>query len=228
MENADAPVLVVTGLLAEARIASGPGVAIICRGNRQEPLRDRIPRGTNDRFRAVISFGVAGGLDPALAPGRIIIARQLIRGSKRLATDAALTRHLHWKLAISDALIGDIAAESAPLCTPEDKQALRLATGAHVVDMESWEAVQLAAEFGVGFAAIRAVCDPAHRRVPPAALAGLNADGSASSWSVVRNLLTTPRDLPDLAQCATGWVRALRALRRARWALGAGFGLSDL
>lgn len=230
MQSGDAPVLVITGLLAEARIAAGPGVTVVSRGNRQELLRDLVQRSTERHFCAVVSFGVAGGLSPELAPGRVVVAQQIIRGSKRLTADAALRSRLSSRLSadIPDVVSGNIAAVEEPRCTPGEKQALRSATGAHVVDMESWEAALLAAELGVGFAALRVVCDPAHYRVPAAALTGLGSDGRANTWKVARSLFRNPSDLPDLALCASGWARALRALRRARMVLGAGFGLSDL
>jgi hopanoid-associated phosphorylase len=230
MRPSDAPVLVVTGLLAEARIAAGQGVTVVCSGGRQGVLQDLVQDRTDRRFCAVVSFGVAGGLDPDLAPGRIVLSRQIIRGSERLGADAALTTQLHSKLllAIPDVRVADIAAVDEPQCTPAEKQALRSSTGADAADMESWEAALLAAELGVGFAAVRAVCDPAYRRVPAAALAGLGADGGTNAWSVARSLLGTPSELPDLVHCAAGWARALRALRRARTTLGAGFGLANL
>lgn len=230
MQIGGAPVLVVTGLLAEAQIAMGPGTAVVCRGRREERLQDLVRSAANGRFGAVVSFGVAGGLDPALSPGRIVIAQQIIRGSQRLTADAALARRLQSRLSpsIADVVMGDIAAAEESLCRPEDKSVLRQMTGASVVDMESWGAALLAAELGVGFAAVRAICDPAHRRVPAAALSGLGADGSVSAWNVICSLINAPSELPDLAYCAAEWVRALRALRRARAALGSGFGLSDL
>ena len=51
------PVIAVTGLAFEARIAAGHGVVTIC-GNRPDQLADAIARGC----RGIISFGIAGGL----------------------------------------------------------------------------------------------------------------------------------------------------------------------
>src|SRR5215467_10638754 len=64
-------VIAVTSLLLEARIATGPGVSVICGHASQlvSCLQAAIKRGAS----GVISFGVAGGLAPHLAPGDWVI-----------------------------------------------------------------------------------------------------------------------------------------------------------
>ena len=62
--------LVITGLAQESRIAAGPGVShVVCSGSDPGHLRTQLSRLDSTGLRAVISFGIAGGLIPA-ASGR--------------------------------------------------------------------------------------------------------------------------------------------------------------
>ena len=56
------PVLVVTGLVQEARIAAGPGMMVICSSSDPQQLRALLTTFDPTSIRGVISFGVAGGL----------------------------------------------------------------------------------------------------------------------------------------------------------------------
>src|SRR6185295_4607350 len=56
------PVLIVTGLVQEARIAAGPGMIVICSSSDPMQLRALLATLDSSTFRGVISFGVAGGL----------------------------------------------------------------------------------------------------------------------------------------------------------------------
>ena len=60
--------IAVVGLVFEARIAAGPGIRVICSGNGKE-LAASLSSAIQEGARGVISFGVAGGLSPALRPG---------------------------------------------------------------------------------------------------------------------------------------------------------------
>ena len=68
-------VIAVVGLAIEARIAGT--AAMIADGDRTAfLLRDAIRQGV----RGVISFGVCGGLDPKLRPGKVVIASSVFAG----------------------------------------------------------------------------------------------------------------------------------------------------
>src|SRR4051812_47691437 len=88
------PVLAVTGLAKEARLAEGPGVIAVGAGGNPHWLRQLLTERGEAGCRAVVSFGIAGGLDPALAPGDIVIATGIVSDSGRIAADAALVQGL--------------------------------------------------------------------------------------------------------------------------------------
>ena len=54
------PILIVTGLVQEARIAAGPGMTVICSSSDPQQLRALLTVFDPSTIRGVISFGVAG------------------------------------------------------------------------------------------------------------------------------------------------------------------------
>src|SRR3954453_9565566 len=74
------PVPIVTGLVQEARIAAGPGMTVICSSSDPQQLRALLTVFDPSTIRGVISFGVAGGLDPSLKSGDVVVATEVLAG----------------------------------------------------------------------------------------------------------------------------------------------------
>jgi adenosylhomocysteine nucleosidase len=110
----------------------------------------------------------------------------------------------------------------------DGKRALWEATGAAVVDMETYVACNIAARHGLPFAALRVVIDPAHRALPPAALAATRPDGSTDFLALLRSLMARPGQLPDLMRLAPDASKAKAALLRSRRLAGRAFSLPGL
>jgi adenosylhomocysteine nucleosidase len=224
------PILVVTGLAREARIASGLGIAVVKAGGDPARLRALLEAESALAYRAIISFGIAGGLDPALAPGHVVIASGVVAGGERWPSHPAVVRL--WTQCLENSgqriTLADIAGAGAPLLSASDKGALRAATGAAAVDMESHVAADFAVARGLPFAAIRVVCDPAERTLPPLAGEALRPDGSLDMRAVVGSLARRPAQVAALPRLARDASAAFAALRRVRAALGPGFGLGSL
>ena len=218
-------ILVVTGLLGEARIAAGAGVRTVSGGGRTPLLVERIEAALADgSVRAVLSFGVAGALLAGLPVGEVLVAAVVRDGRARLYADPAWTARL---AALTGARPADLAGVDEAAATHDAKAALRLRTGAVAVDMESHAAARAAAARGLPFAALRVVSDLASDSLPPAAVAGMRADGGTDVPAVLRGLARDPRQLPALVRTARDAAAALRALRHARKAAGAGFGFTE-
>src|SRR4051812_19557069 len=83
------PVLIVTGLVQEARIAAGPGMIVICSSSDPQQLRALLATLDSSTFRGVISFGVAGGLDPSLKSGDVVVATEVLAGDTRFLAGLA-------------------------------------------------------------------------------------------------------------------------------------------
>jgi hopanoid-associated phosphorylase len=218
------PVIAVTGLKFEARIAAGEGVSVICAGDR-ERLRRLLREALSARCSGIISFGLAGGLDPELESGCWVIAETIIAGAVRFETDRRWTGALMQRLPSGTA--AKIAGSDAPLADAQAKSALRQSSGAAAVDMESHIAADIAQACGVPFAAFRVIIDPADRTLPPAALMAQRSDGSLDIRSVAGGVLQVPGQVPALLRIALDARRARASLARGRRLLGAGLGFPD-
>src|SRR3954447_24747713 len=85
------PVLIVTGLAHEARIAEGLGMTVICGSSDPEQLRALLAAVDPATIRGVISFGIAGGLCPTLRPGDVVVATEVVDGASRWQAGFALS-----------------------------------------------------------------------------------------------------------------------------------------
>jgi adenosylhomocysteine nucleosidase len=219
--DAGHPVLAVTCLAFEGRIAAGRGVRIFCASERDN-LAARIEAAAAAGCCGIVSFGVAGGLDPALLPGDLVIASAVVTDHERYRADEAWARAL--LAAVSGAVHADISGADAALTDPAAKRALRRAHRTAAVDTESHIAAGVAARRGVPFAAVRVVLDPAHRSLPPAALVPLRPDGSADVAAVFASVRKDPAQLPTLlrivADVSLAWSTLARGRRRLGHALG--------
>ena len=85
-------IVVVAGLAFEARLAVAKGTKVCCgRGAR---LRNSLASAVEDDCAGIISFGIAGGLDPRLRVGSSIVASAVISGDDVVATDRRWTNGL--------------------------------------------------------------------------------------------------------------------------------------
>jgi len=170
----------------------------------------------------LLSFGVAGGLAPHLAPGTLLLPRAVIAASgERLAVDTGLHRRLLAALAAAGlhAETGDMLGLETIVATPQAKTAQHARHGALAVDLESLPVARATQAAGKPFLVLRAIADPAGRGLPTAALVGLHPSGRAAPGRVLAALLRQPGQIPDLIATARDTRRALSALRAALAAL---------
>ncbi len=171
-----------------------------------------------DGALGLVSFGLAGGLHPRLRRGRILVPREiLLEHGGHFATDPELSE-----------LLGGVTPHAIlggehVLGQPQAKKLAWKITGAVAVDLESGAVARVAAEYGLPCAALRAICDPAERRLPPAALAGLSQTGKVTLGPLLRSLAANPLQILGLLRLAAdafvarrALIRHLRMLRRRR------------
>lgn len=216
-------VLVVVGLAFEARIARTCKGATICCRRGDAAARAMAEALDSPACRGVVSFGIAGGLDHRLPSGTHLVASRVITPEGTVPTHEGWSRSL--VNSSDDALHAPILGTDQVVVDPHEKSALFASTGAVAVDTESHITALMARERELPFTCVRIVADPAHRRVPNAAMQGLRADGRAYPAGVARALLRRPHETPALLAIARDTWRARRTLARAIALAGDHFGL---
>lgn len=219
-------VVVVTGLVAEARVADVPAGQVIAGGADPIRLESEFSRALSSGAQALLSFGLAAGLEPGQAAGTLVIPSEVVCGNDRYATDPRWSGRMRAALGHFDAR--PVAGVDAPLVRAADKVHLHQATGAVAADMESHGVARLARLAARPFAVLRVISDPAERALPPAALVGMKPDGRVNLAAVLASLLRHPGQLPDLARVAAEARIAMRALRRCRRTLGPDLGWAPM
>ena len=195
----------VTGLTAEARIAAGCGGLARAGGGTpagaEAAARQLIAQGAT----ALVSFGLAGGLDPALRPGALIVPAEIVENGSVFPAHPALAARFGGltphRLLAGDVVVPDAAA----------KRAART-LDVHAVDLESGAVARVAMEHGLPFAVVRAVCDPAERDLPPAATVALDQKGAIGLMRVLGSLLRHPGQLSALMALGRDMARARKTL----------------
>lgn len=203
-------VIVAVGMRSEAALLPA-GVRVVVSGGDPARLR-RLLEEAAEGATAVLSFGIAGGLDTALECGALVVATRV------RAPGGAWSADTTWSSALvraSGARFGVIAGANAVVAGPDAKRSLRLMTGAIVVDLESAVAAAFAASRGLPFAALRAVADTATEVLPNAAAVGLTRTGRPAPGRVAMALLRRPSEFGALVQVAKRSRVALHALARA-------------
>jgi adenosylhomocysteine nucleosidase len=113
----------------------------------------------------VISAGFAGGLDPRLKCGDVLMADSLISvDGRRLAIDLKISPES--VVAMKGLHLGPCVASETILHRPADKAALGRRTGALAVDMESWAVGEVCRQAKTRFLAIRVISDAVDDELP--------------------------------------------------------------
>jgi len=214
--------VVVTGLLAEARLVKPMCGRVIASGGDPARLEAELAGALADGAQAVLSFGLAAGLEPQRAAGTLLVPAQVVSGTETWRADPDWSARL--RTALGGAESRPLAGVDAPLIRPADKAQFHQSTGAVAADMESHCVARLALGAGRPFAVLRVISDPAERALPPAAVLGMKSDGRIALGAVLASLLRQPGQLQDLAQIARDARTAMSVLARCRGQLGPGLG----
>jgi adenosylhomocysteine nucleosidase len=163
---------------------------------------------------ALMSFGVAGALDPALKPGAVMLPRELLSGDgRRYSADAIWRDRVAAELRLLHAVSeGSLLTSDQAIDTPEQKAAAFRGTGAVAVDMEAATVAEIAAKNHLPFIAVRVIVDTAADRLPPAVIAASRA-GRVKIARLVLGLAAAPREIPLLLRLARRYRVAMRTLR---------------
>lgn len=212
---------VVTGLKFEARLletaARRADLAtpfLVASGLGETAARDAAEVLLQNGATALLSFGLAGGLDPSLRCGTVLAPGQVIMAqAESLPCDDALLAYLYPRA------LHNTSHERAPLAhaphvlaTVADKTALRATTRACAADMESSGVGKAARAAGVPFAVLRVIADEAGEDLPSIALKAADPDGSVRALRAIRLAVRHPWQIPGLIRLGRSTARATRVL----------------
>jgi adenosylhomocysteine nucleosidase len=165
--------------------------------------------------RALLSWGLAGGLDPALEAGTLVLPGEVISPEGRVLLTCAA-----WRERVSQAIgarhaacCGRLLTCREPLSSTAAKALAFRQTGAIAVDMESSAVAEVASAERAPFLVVRAIVDTAHDAVPEVAL-GMTRAGQdrLRVGRLLAALARTPGELPALIRLARRYRTASRAL----------------
>ncbi len=162
---------------------------------------------------SLISWGVAGGLDPALCAGTICLPSIVLSSDgQSFGTD------LHWRELVGAAVMGRQPRLGGTLLTHHSaidevagKAAVWRDTGAEAVDMESVAVAEVAAHHTLPFIAVRVIVDTAADTLPRVVMAASRA-GDVSMARLLQGLVRSPGQLAPLLRLAARYRAAAGAL----------------
>jgi adenosylhomocysteine nucleosidase len=161
---------------------------------------------------ALMSFGLAGGLDPELHAGSVVFPSEVIcRDGARFPTTADWRERLKFGFTQQPVAGGKLLSHSQAMDTVADKAAAFRDTGAVAVDMESAAIAQVAAAHHLPFVVVRVIVDTAADALPRAVVAASHG-GQVRIWRLVGGLALAPRDLAAIIRLASRYRAATRSL----------------
>lgn len=218
LESPDAQVAVIAALELEAaplrRAFGAAGAAIRVSGPGAAAAARAAARALDDGADALVSWGLAGGLEPGAKTGSIVLPERL------LSADGEFTADRQWRLRFNDAaahlgqpLGGPLFSADHVLTTAAEKAALRQRTGAVAVDMESSAVAAVAAAAGARFIAVRVIADGPEDALPER-VEELVTPAGRTRLAGLLPLLLAPRQLGRLIRLGRQSRQARLVLRR--------------
>ncbi len=209
------PVLAVTGTRREAAVLRGLGVTAIAGGGDAAALARELAQ-TAKGAAGIVSFGMAGALNPDLRVGDWVIGARLT-GSWEGQCDEGWGQAL--AAALPAARLGPVFADGRLIADPAEKLALGR-QGALAADMESHIAAAAAEAVGAPFAILRCISDEAGAAMPPAVAVAMKPGGGLATGAIFNSILRNPAQLPELLRATARFNRAFAALRDGSEAAG--------
>ena len=195
------------GRLSDGSLLAVSGIGGVAAATAAESLIDA-------GVAALMTFGMAGGLDPKLEAGHVLLPVEVIsRDGTRLAT-ARL-----WRERLSASLSGHCSLSTGVILTVEHSIASREAkaaafrdTGAGAVDMESVSVARVAAAHRLPFLCVRVIVDSAADALPRAVVAA-SGSGRVQIGRLLAGLIVAPGEIGALLRLTQRYRRAMRALK---------------
>ena len=163
---------------------------------------------------ALMTFGMAGGLDPALKAGSIVLPGELISPSgARFVTCRTWRERIAAAVSSSQAVSeGNLLTSAVAIESVAAKAAAYQTSGAVAVDMESAAVAEVAAMARLPFIAVRVIVDTAADVLPRAVVAASRA-GRVQLGRLIAGLALAPGQIQPLIRLSQRYRTAMRSLR---------------
>jgi adenosylhomocysteine nucleosidase len=161
---------------------------------------------------ALVSWGMAGGLDPGLTPGAILLPFEVCS-----LEGASIETATSWRQRLAAAIgarvvTGRLLTSATAIGSIADKARLFRQTGAAAVDMESLAVAEVARAHHLPFLAVRVIVDSASDALPRVVTAAANHKGHLDLWRLMAALAREPAELAPLIRLAQRYRAANRSL----------------
>jgi adenosylhomocysteine nucleosidase len=162
---------------------------------------------------ALMSFGLAGGLDPLLRAGTVVLPSEVIsRGGARFLTSTGWREQLCGAIAKQRPVgCGTLLTSPQPIGAVAEKAAAFRETGAVAVDMESLDVAEVSAAHNLPFIAVRVIVDTATDALPRSVVTASH-QGQVNIRRLIGGLAVAPLDLIALIRLARAYRAATRSL----------------
>jgi adenosylhomocysteine nucleosidase len=219
-------VLVVSGMPQEGQIAmAGSNVISVLSGGNLTSLMKNLAAIDPKTIKAVVSFGIAGGLDPELNFGDTVVSTEVINDAgrvyptdQRLSAKVAKALSRHFVRVFQGPMYGTITTRY----TSASKAALYQQSGATSVDDESEGAAAYAAANHLPLVVLRTISDPQSFSLPPLAKDAITTDGTFDFTAALSSLESDPSQIPALIETGFGAFHAFGDLFNDRMIVNLG------
>lgn len=167
---------------------------------------------------ALASFGMAGGLDPTLICGAVLLPEEVVAfdgvGSVAIVSATSPEWRQRLRAALPASCIacgGRLLTSGRPVGRSDAKAAAWRNSRAAAVDMESAAIAQVAGQAGVPFIALRVIVDTASDELPAAVIAA-SGGGQLRIGRLLAGLLRAPGDAGGLIRLSARYRIAKRVL----------------
>jgi adenosylhomocysteine nucleosidase len=211
------------GLVEKSTIQGGTaclpeGIIVTISGNGAENGRLAAEKLLKNGATALVTWGSAGGLHPALLPGSLVLPEKILLPDKTgFTVDAAWLRRLfdclrnHLKFHT-----GTLFQSPNILTSPLEKEALFRQHHAIIVDMESAAVANVAQKEKLPFLSMRAVADTAGMIIPASALRATDEHGRLRLLRLFKGLVRNPGEFPHIFRLGRNFCAAMNTLASVR------------
>jgi nucleoside phosphorylase len=206
-----ATVLCISGLAVEAKIARAAGFSVLVGAGDRDRTAALVANAAVETD-CLVSFGIAGGLEPELEAGTVIVSGEVVSERHHWAVESLYMRRLSDFAHSIGAIQGPVLGATSVLATRTEKKHAWVATRALAVDLESEIVARTATTLGIPFIVLRTIADTARRDLPPASLIPLGPDGQPQVFRVLAAVLRRPFQIAGLIGLAQETRMALSAL----------------